>query len=189
MISIRQAVFEDGPTIVEIYRECLRQRMPVWSQQPIERQVNVAEHDGEVVGLGGFTVIDTVPYSGLAHLLAAMEPSMRGRLFPYGLKAYGINIEAPPELRITQQRGDWVFTALAVRPDARRRGIGTALALERLRAAREAGATKVFVQTLDAGGSRQLYEKLGFVPLVRMSEVSDAPSDATAMSLLCAVLL
>ena len=120
------------------------------------------------MGLGCASVVRTRPNPGVAHLLAAMDPDQRDRLFHHGLKAYGITIEAPPGLQVTQQRGDWVFTALAVR---------------------DAGATKVLVQTLDAGGSRQLYEKLGFVPLVRISEQSDDPSDPTAMTLLCALLV
>lgn len=76
------------------------------------------------------------------------------------------------------------ITTIAVRPDARGRGIGTALLLALLVAAREGGATSA---TLDVRvsnlGAQRLYERLGFRPAGRrVRYYDDNGEDALIMT-------
>lgn len=53
---------------------------------------------------------------------------------------------------------------LAVRPEARRRGLGLSLTLQAARAAREAGAARLFLEVAEGNAAaRALYARAGFV--------------------------
>ena len=55
---------------------------------------------------------------------------------------------------------------LAVAPDARRRGVGSALVYECVRLAREAGRRRLYLHTTSAmEPAQRLYQRLGFTPL------------------------
>ena len=138
----------------------------VW-QAPV-RMIAAVEGD-DVVGLGTWAAHPEPRDPGIGRLLRCLHPWMRSSLDLPESDEKGLFIEAPEGLEVEEGRADWHLTALAVLPTHRRRGIGTLLALERLRLAREAGATQVFVQCIEGSGSRSLYEGLGFTPLVRLA--------------------
>ncbi len=62
---------------------------------------------------------------------------------------------------------DVYLTAMTVAAPFRRMGIGTALARHRIGLARELGARHVWVGCWEGGRAVHLYEKLGFLPVVR----------------------
>jgi GNAT superfamily N-acetyltransferase len=72
------------------------------------------------------------------------------RLFRRGEPGYGFVSESVPEL------------AIAVRPDARRGGVGTALLTELLRLASEEGHGALSLSVELDNPARSLYERLGF---------------------------
>jgi ribosomal protein S18 acetylase RimI-like enzyme len=138
----------------------------------------VAELDGQVVGFG------CMERAGpdLDVQLRCLAPDVRAFLEPLAeLDDANVVIEAAPGRIVTRQEGDVVLTAVAVDPRYRRRGIARALAVARLRLAARSGASQVFVHCVDGSGSRELYEQLGFEPLVRFRRHY---SDGTGMALL-----
>jgi ribosomal protein S18 acetylase RimI-like enzyme len=94
----------------------------------------IAEVDGQLVGLGCWA-----------------PPTRTGGLAPHTVGS-----------RHRSRRGQWWLTALAVRPEWRRRGVGTALADARIELAALGGADVVFVSCVDGAGSLELYQRLGF---------------------------
>lgn len=64
--------------------------------------------------------------------------------------------------------GEAEVLTLAVRPRARRRGIGAAVLADAMGAARQAGATEMFLEVAeDNGPARALYTRAGFVEVGR----------------------
>jgi GNAT superfamily N-acetyltransferase len=72
------------------------------------------------------------------------------RLFPADRPGYGFVDEAIPEL------------ALAVRPDARGRGVGASLLAALVRRARDDGRPGLSLSVSDGNPSRRLYDRAGF---------------------------
>lgn len=67
-----------------------------------------------------------------------------------------------------QAGSEWEVLTLAVRPAARRRGIGTALVAALCAAAEAAGGEAVILEVaLDNDGARLLYDRCGFVEVGR----------------------
>jgi ribosomal protein S18 acetylase RimI-like enzyme len=77
------------------------------------------------------------------------------RLFPEQDPGYGFVDETTPEL------------AIGVRPDARGRGVGTALLEALIAQAREAGVHALSLSVEEENPATRLYERLGFVRLAR----------------------
>lgn len=156
-----------------LYRAAFGVRSPGRRLQPVFRYDDslVAAVADAIVGIGCTAPADR----DLDPLLACLEPSTRRILEPLGRHPVfpgeppPVVIEAPMGLQVARQPRDRLFTALAVDDRWRRRGIGRALAVGRLALALRDGATQVFVHCVAGSGSRQLYESLGFVPLVRLA--------------------
>lgn len=141
----------------------------------------VALLDGRAVGFGCWErARDRRSAPELERLLACLEPTTRRILGAEGLPL-PLRIQAPPGVAPVLGDHDQVFTALAVHPDLRRRGIGTALAEARIAAARSAGAVHVFVHAVTGAGSRALYEKLGFDPLITIDRHYDGGAGMTLL--------
>lgn len=79
---------------------------------------------------------------------------------------------------------DMVLTHLVIDTKHRKRGIGQALAEERLRIARQSESTAVYVECWEANGVTKLYEKLGFHPIIRGGPTYRDGSAQTFMGLL-----
>jgi predicted N-acetyltransferase YhbS len=91
------------------------------------------------------------------HIVADDEGTLIGcvMLFPARVRAYGDALEPLdwPEVRL-----------LAVRPEARGRGVARALMDECLARARKAGASSIGIHTSRSMGvARRMYERMGFV--------------------------
>lgn len=128
----------------------------------------VAELRGRVVGFGCWNVVQHPSHEReIGDLLACLDPQMRRILQPEDAPVdLPLRIEAPEDFQPRIERGDWVFTALAVDPAHRNKGIGTALARYRMMLAARARARRIYLHALTGSGSRELYTRLGFVPLV-----------------------
>ncbi|MCB9679249.1 MAG: GNAT family N-acetyltransferase [Alphaproteobacteria bacterium] len=160
----------DGPALVALYQHAFRRHGSTARSaiRQIRGEAVVAEIRGEIVGLGCIDRIADDDVRALHPLLAALEPSSRALLAPSLEVELPFRVEAPPGLTVAVGPDDWLLTALVVREGHRRQGIGTAIALARLALARESASpgAQVFVHCVAGAGSRGLYEKLDFVPLV-----------------------
>lgn len=133
-LSFRAPRSDESAAVIALYRRGLLEREG-WrvSLEPLLLgNTLVAELEGQVVGVACWSVVSD----------PAFEPDLAAR--------------------VPVHTGDWVFTALVVEPEHWRRGIGTALAVERIRQAREAGAHQILVQCIEGAGTRELYQRLGF---------------------------
>ncbi len=68
---------------------------------------------------------------------------------------------------VVVQDKDMYFSALAVHPDYRSKGIGEALTKKRIEIAKEKGSSAIFVHCWEGGHVSRLYEKLGFLPIIK----------------------
>lgn len=205
-LEIRRPRHGEGPQLQRLHRLAFRRygASTGGAVRQLRQCTLVAELEGSLVGFGcwhrGVTrrslrpAKRPVPWSrppwdaslALHTLLGSLEPTTRRLLdvpdHPVGLP---LRVEAPPGLVVRARGADWVLTALAVHPEVRRRGVGTALARARIAAARRAGAHRVFVHCVAGSGSRPLYEAIGFTPLVT---VDDYYRGGLAMTLLTLAL-
>ncbi len=131
------------------------------------KQTVVAEQGGALVGFGCWTDLHGPRGIGaqMRSWLSALLPAQRG-MYATDDPDAAFRIEAPEDWIVLPARGDRVFSALAVHPGHRRRGVGESLVLARLGLARRDEVRKVFVHCVAGSGSRELYERLGFTPLV-----------------------
>jgi GNAT superfamily N-acetyltransferase len=179
-LRIRRPAAGDEGALETLYRSAFGRRGPPGRTLVFQRErAVVAVVGGRVVGFGCYEPAKP----DLDPQLAALDPESRRFLDP--LRELeddpAVRVEAPRGLLVARGRGDRVFTALAVDARYRRRGVGRLLAVARLQLALRDGVPQVFVHCIDGSGSRGLYEKLGFVPLVH---VTRHYRDGTGMSLL-----
>jgi N-acetylglutamate synthase-like GNAT family acetyltransferase len=169
MPRIRLARHGDGPALLALYQACFTEHgatVRSGVHALYTQDLVVAEIDGDIVGLGAWAgLLDDGMGPEFRTWLSALLPDQRG-MYASDDPDAPFRVEAPDDWVVIPAPGDRVFTALAVHPDHRRKGVGTSLALARLALAREAGVRKVFVHCIAGSGSRELYEGLGFVPLV-----------------------
>lgn len=178
-VDIRFPQHGEGPALSRLYRrafEGYRERgSGLGLSQLREHTVVAAGPAGRIVGLGCFQRIDRFdPRGELARLVSCLAPEVRAildpQVVPEGAPELPIRIHAPRGPVPTVREGDMVFTALAVDPAFRRRGVGTALALARMRLATERHARRIWVHCVEGSGSDALYRGLGFSPLLRRAD-------------------
>ena len=172
----------DARQLAKIYRQAFRRYERFrGGMNRLSRNTVVAERDGRVVGFGCWNVVrDPRSEREIQDLLACLDPQMRRILQPDDA-ALDLPITLHTDTRPALERGDWVFTALAVDPAYRGTGVGTALARHRMMLASRARAHRIYLHALTGSGSRSLYERLGFTPLV--SKDHHYP-DGTGMTLM-----
>lgn len=171
-IVIRAPRHGDGRQMAALYRAAFSDRLPgrdVWPRFGFDDSLVAALGD-RIVGLGCFEDAK----SDLDPLLDCLAPLTRQLLDPLGRNPIpgeppALVIEAPVGVAPVRGPGDRVFSAVAVDRAFRRQGIGRALAIRRLERAVNDGVSQVFVHAIDGSGSRELYERLGFTPLVRFA--------------------
>jgi ribosomal protein S18 acetylase RimI-like enzyme len=80
------------------------------------------------------------------------------------LAAVGVAFEPFLSFMNHHDQGEWYVTAVSVKPEARGRGVGTALLEDAVARSRDAGMTSIALD-VDAknSGARRLYERHGFV--------------------------
>lgn len=170
-LTIRPVRRGDHDALIALHTQAFHargaNRHQAWTQ--IRQDTLVALHEGEPVGFGCWEIAGKRRREPeLDDLLACLEPMTRAILAPASAPdvPLPLRIEAPPEVHPVQRPRDTVFTALAVRPDHRRSGVGTALAKARIDRARRHRSHSIFVHCVAGSGSRELYASLGFQPLV-----------------------
>lgn len=165
----RRARAADQPRLLDLYRQAFTQHGGTLhgGMAQLSLPTVVAEVSHHLVGFGCWHVIRHPSEApDLRTMLGSLDPVGRALLGGDSPVRLPVRVEAPPGLVVTLAPGDVVFTALAVVSALRRQGLGTGLARARLALARSTGAGQVFVNCVDGSGSRALYERLGFVPLV-----------------------
>lgn len=149
-LLLRPATPGDGPELRRLYQKAFS----AYSEQ--ER--GPRPHDELIVAEVGSALV------GLAR--SADVSADMGRLLGIARSPWNprskVQALAPAALVPEVDPFDRVLTALAVEPQHRCRGIGTALALARIEVAQVRGARSVFVHCVRGSGSQSLYERLGF---------------------------
>lgn len=172
-VVIRRPRRGEGPELAALYQQSFHRysrRDVAHDLHRLTSDIVVAAVGGRVVGLGCWdTYVRVNPRGELPGLLADVGPEVRDLL------------PVEPVVR----PGDVVFSALAVHPGFRRRGIASRLVLARMRLATDQGASQVFVHCVDGAGSRELYLKLGFTELLTRDGFY---ADGAAMHLLFCAL-
>jgi GNAT superfamily N-acetyltransferase len=164
-VIIRPPEHGEGTRLAELYRMAFSgytRRIP---RPDASNLFLVAEYRGEIVGVGGLEV--GKPTHDLESLLRYLAPLVRAAFEPLD-DAPPVRVEAPLGYRPRGTPSDAFLTALAVEPTLRRQGIGTRLTRGRLHHALKRGARQAWVTCVAGSGSRELYETLGFTPLVTL---------------------
>lgn len=168
--------------MTEIYREAFDQRSPGRSLRPFFRRDRslVAVQGNEIAGLLCIDLAD----ESLDAALGCLDPLTRRFLAPIeGALPAGetaaVEIFAPPGLTVARGPRDLLITAIAVDIRYRRRGVARALAIAAVGG--PARSRQIFAHCVAGSGSRELFEALGFVPLVSFARYYE---DGTGMTLL-----
>ncbi|MEZ4320450.1 MAG: GNAT family N-acetyltransferase [Myxococcota bacterium] len=176
MLEVRRPRPGEGGALLRLFQACFAEHgsHPGHAAGALRGPTWVAALEDEPVGFGCMMALHGSREPELRRLLGCLSPDARALLEPLAdpllaggaTEAPAVRVEAPAELRIELGARDVRFTALGVLPSHRRLGIGTLLARARLARAIERGATQVFVDCVAGSGSRELYERIGFTPLV-----------------------
>ena len=118
----------------------------------------VAEADGRVVG-----VIVSFPAGDAERLARRFLTLTVPRLAPWRWPTLLRHLRAAGTVSPSPPAGSWYVDALAVAPEARRRGVAVALRADAERAAREHRANGLALDTgIENAPAQRLYERLGF---------------------------
>jgi GNAT superfamily N-acetyltransferase len=79
---------------------------------------------------------------------------------------------------------DFYFTDLTIHANYRKMGIGSELILHRIKIVKELGARAIFVDCWGGDKVHQLYEKNGFLPIIRLGPTYNDGNASTTMGLL-----
>lgn len=142
----------------------------------------VAVLDDEVLGF--VTVGPVTPE--VSDLLGCLEPSTRAILGPLGVPLgpddpTPVRILAPRGLTVSLRVRSATINAIAVLPAHRRHGVAHALVRAVVAEATDLRVAQLFVHSVAGSGSRELFERHGFVPLVELARFYP---DGTGMTFL-----